>query len=123
MDRTGLKILENNKNIQSIISVKVHEQLLLMHEIYRVKMIFREIMWKVTIRGVTDAESATSENTKLFMFMKIYERFLRIMCSTSCYKERNFQIKFLQNLERNCLCYFFVDLLIITYQDVRFEEF
>jgi hypothetical protein len=82
MDRTGLKILENNKNIQSIISVNIN-------------ILLRRFMLK----------------------------FLRIMCSTSCYKERNFQIKFLQNLERNCLCYFFVDLLIITYQDVRFEEF
>jgi hypothetical protein len=51
MDRTGLKILENNKNIQSIISV----------------------------------------NTNILL-RRFRLKFLRIMCSTSCYKERvNFE--------------------------------
>jgi hypothetical protein len=51
MDRTGLKILENNKNIQSIISV----------------------------------------NTNILL-RRFRLTFLRIMCSTSCYKEHvNFE--------------------------------
>jgi hypothetical protein len=51
MDRTGLKILENNKNIQSIISV----------------------------------------NTNILL-RRFRLKFLRIMCSTSYYKERvNFE--------------------------------
>jgi hypothetical protein len=51
MDRTGLKILENNKNIQSIISV----------------------------------------NTNILL-RRFRLKFLKIMCSTSCYKERvNFE--------------------------------
>jgi hypothetical protein len=51
MDRTGLKILENNKNIQSIISV----------------------------------------NTNILL-RRFRLKFLRIMCSTLCYKERvNFE--------------------------------
>jgi hypothetical protein len=51
MDRTGLKILENNKNIQSIISV----------------------------------------NTNILL-RRFRLKFLRIMCSTSCYMERvNFE--------------------------------
>jgi hypothetical protein len=51
MDRTGLKILENNKNIQPIISV----------------------------------------NTNILL-RRFRLEFLRIMCSTSCYKERvNFE--------------------------------
>jgi hypothetical protein len=51
MDSTGLKILENNKNIQSIISV----------------------------------------NTNILL-RRFRLKFLRIICSTSCYKERvNFE--------------------------------
>jgi hypothetical protein len=83
MDRTGLKILENNKNIQSIISV----------------------------------------NTNILL-RRFRLKFVRIICSTSCYKERvNFENTLYRRRRILLVLIFQLFLKLKKYLDDHFDHY